>query len=179
MSTSTAANLLPEVTKFLSSDSFPGFVGGRDLPAATGNLVVTIDPGSGDRIADIHDLAASEVDQAVDAANEAFPAWAALSLEDRSAILLRLADAVEERKSIIAQIEALEAGKIETQAQGDVQNFVDTLRYFVKLANGVQLRTKLDAPGHDAWTYKQPSSGCHLLVRLKSVNGWVKRAAAT
>ena len=138
MSTSTAVTLLPEVTEFLSSDSFPGFVGGKDYPAASGNVVATIDPGSGNRIADVHDLSPSEVDHAVDAANDAFPAWAALPQEDRSAILLRLADAVEERKSIIAQIEAMEAGKIEAQAQGDVQNFVDTLRYFVQLAEFVE-----------------------------------------
>lgn len=160
MSTSTAARLLPEVTEFLGRNSFPGFVGGKDYPAATGSLLATIDPGSGDKIADIHELAASEVDRAVDVANEAFPAWAALSQSDRSAILLRLADAVEQRKPIIAQIEALEAGKIEAQAQGDVQNFVDTLRYFVKLADGVELRTSLDVPGHEAWTYKQPWGAC-------------------
>jgi len=160
MTTSTAANLLPEVTEFLSSNSFAGFVGGKDFPAASGDLIATIDPGSGEKIADIHDLAASEVDHAVDVANEAFPAWAALSQGERSAILLRLANAVEERKSIIAQIESLEAGKVEAQAQGDVQNFVDTLRYFVKLADEVQLRTKLDVPGHDAWTYKQPWGAC-------------------
>lgn len=160
MAMSTAANLLPEVIEFLSSDSFAGFVGGKDFPAANGDLIATIDPGSGDKIADIHDLAESEIDHAVDVANEAFPAWSTLSQEERSAILLRLADAVEERKSIIAQLESLEAGKIEAQAQGDVQNFVDTLRYFVKLANEVQLRTKLDVPGHDAWTCKKPWGAC-------------------
>ena len=160
MSTSPTVTLLPEVSEFLSSESFPGFVGGQDCPAASGNLIATIDPGSGNKIADIHDLSADEVDQAVAAANEAFPAWSALSQQDRSAILLRLADAVEERKPIIAQIEALEAGKIEAQAQGDIQNFVDTLRYFVQLAEGVETRTKLDIAGHDAWTYKQPWGAC-------------------
>ena len=160
MNTPTSIGLLPEVTEFLSSQSFPGFAGGKDHPAASGDLVSTIDPGSGDKIADIHDLSAAEVDRAVDMANEAFSAWSALAQADRSAILLRLADAVEERKSIIAQIEALEAGKIEAQAQGDVQNFVDTLRYFVGLADGVETRTKLDVAGHDAWTYKQPWGAC-------------------
>ena len=122
MSTSPTVTLLPEVSEFLSSESFPGFVGGQDCPAASGNLIATIDPGSGNKIADIHDLSADEVDQAVAAANEAFPAWSALSQQDRSAILLRLADAVEERKPIIAQIEALEAGKIEAQGGGATAN---------------------------------------------------------
>lgn len=160
MSTSTTVSLLPEVSEFLSNHSFPGFVGGKDYPAANGDVVVTIDPGSGSKIADIHDLSAAEVNRAVDVASEAFPAWAALPQEDRSAVLLKLADAVEVRKSIIAQIEAFEAGKIEAQAQGDVQNFVDTLRYFVKLADGVKTRTKLDVAGHEAWTFKQPWGAC-------------------
>ena len=160
MNMSTVSRLLPEVTEFLANNSFPGFVGGKSYPAATGNLIATIDPGSGEKIADIHDLSEAEVNQAVDIANQAFPAWSALSQADRGAILLRLADAVEQRKPIIAQIEALEAGKIATQAEGDVQNFVDTLRYFVTLAEGVETRTKLDIADHDAWTYKQPWGVC-------------------
>ncbi len=160
MSVSTAVNLLPEVESFLSRGSFPSFVGGKDLPAASGRVVATIDPGSGEKIADIHDLSAAEIDHAVDVANDAFPAWSGLSVKDRSAILLRLADAVEEHKAIIGQIEALDAGKIYAQAQGDVQNFVDTLRYFVKLAGNVEPRTKLDVPGFDAWTFKQPWGAC-------------------
>ena len=160
MNTPFTPKLLPEVTEFLSRNTFSAFVGGKDYPAASGNVIPTIDPGSGDKIADIHDLAAAEVDHAVDIANQAFPAWSAMSQADRSAILLRLADAVEQRIPIIAQIEALEAGKIETQAQGDVQNFVDTLRYFVQLAEGVETRTKLDVAGHEAWIYKQPWGAC-------------------
>ncbi|QDT10491.1 aldehyde dehydrogenase family protein [Planctomycetes bacterium K23_9] len=160
MSVSTKVNLLPEVEGFLSQSPFASFVGGKNFPAASGDLVATMDPGSGDKIGDIHDLSSAEIDQAVDIANDAFPAWSAMSQSDRSAILLKLADAVEQRKPIIAQIEALEAGKIEAQAAGDVQNFADTLRYFVKLSDGVETRTKLDSPGHDAWTYKQPWGAC-------------------
>ncbi|GAA5508173.1 MULTISPECIES: aldehyde dehydrogenase family protein [Novipirellula] len=159
MSVSTS-NRLPEVAEFLSRGDLPSFVGGKDFPAASGKVVATLDPGSGEHLANIHDLDASEIDRAVEIAGEAFPAWAALSYDDRSAILLRLADAVEEHKPIIAQIEALDAGKIEAQAQGDVQNFVDTLRYFVKLAGQVEPRTKLDVEGYDAWTYKQPWGAC-------------------
>ena len=113
MSTSATLNLLPEVEAFLSRGSFPSFVGGQDFPSAKGQVVPTIDPGSGEKIADIHDLDAAEVDRAVEIANAAFPAWSRLSQQDRSSILLKLANAVEERKSIIAQIESLDAGKIE------------------------------------------------------------------
>ncbi|TWT62180.1 aldehyde dehydrogenase family protein [Rubinisphaera italica] len=160
MSVSTKVEVLPEVAAFLDQSPFAGFVGGREFPAASGELIATIDPGSGEKIAEIHDLDAAEIDKAVDIANEAFPAWSGLSQKERSSILRKLADAVEERKPILAQIEALDAGKIEAQAAGDIQNFVDTLRYFVGLADEVQLRTTLDVPGHDAWTFKQPWGAC-------------------
>ncbi len=160
MSSVTQTQLLPEVEAFLSQNCFPSFVGGKDFLSSTNNLVSTYDPGSGDKLGDIHDLNAEEIDRAVDIAAAAFPSWSNVSLEERSSILLRLADAVEERKAIIAQIEALDAGKIEAQAKGDVQNFVDTLRYFVKLAQSVETRTKLDVSGHDAWKYRQPWGVC-------------------
>lgn len=160
MSVFTKFKLLPEVAQFLANGPIPGFVGGKNYPATGGALIPTIDPGSGEKIGDIHDMTAADVAGAVDSANRAFPAWAELSQKDRGAILLKLADAVEARKAIIAQIESLEAGKIEAQAQGDVQNFVDTLRYFVKLAEGVQTRTKLDIAGHEAWTHKAPWGAC-------------------
>jgi len=105
-------------------------------------------------------MTAADVDKAVEAANHAFPKWAALTQQERGAILLKLADAVEKHKGIIAQIEALEAGKIEAQAQGDVQNFIDTMRYFVKLAEGVHPRTKLNVPGHEAYVHRAPWGAC-------------------
>jgi acyl-CoA reductase-like NAD-dependent aldehyde dehydrogenase len=160
MSTVAHTKLLPEVEAFLSRGCFPSFVGGKDFESSAGHVLPTLDPGSGEKLAEIHDLNAAEVDEAVEIAANAFPAWSQLSLEKRSAILLRLADAVEQHKSIIAQIEALDAGKIESQAQGDVQNFVDTLRYFVKLSQQVKLRTKLDVVGHEAWTLRQPWGAC-------------------
>ncbi|MEZ6134797.1 MAG: aldehyde dehydrogenase family protein [Pirellulaceae bacterium] len=159
MSTATSTQLLPEVEAFLNGSPFSGFVGGQDA-SGTAELIASIDPGSGEKIADIREMDTQEIDRAVQVASQAFETWSRLSKQERNAHLLRLADAVEERKAIIAQIEALEAGKIEAQAQGDVQNFVDTLRYFVKLSEGVQERTKLDIAGHEAWTYKQPWGAC-------------------
>lgn len=152
--------LLPEVETFLSQSPLASFVGGNHFANAGGNVVSTIDPGSGQKLAEVHDLDAAEVDQAVKIADAAFPAWSTLSQQERSQILLKLADAVEKHKPVIAQIESLDAGKIEAQAAGDVQNFVDTLRYFVGLADNIELRTKLDVAGHDAWTVKQPWGVC-------------------
>ena len=152
--------LFPAVQKFLDRDVIPAFIGGESVTDAAGNTVATHDPGSGRKIADIPDLDDATVGRAVDNANEAFPAWAAMSRGDRNAMLRKLADAVEQRKDEIAQIESLDAGKVFAQAQGDIQMFIDTVRYFCDLVEGVDPRTRLDVEGYDAWTYKQPWGAC-------------------
>ena len=75
-------------------------------------------------------------------------------------MLHRLADAIEKHKAVIAQIEALDAGKIESQAQGDVQNCADTLRYFADLAQHLRLRSTIAVRHHEAWTTRQPWGAC-------------------
>ena len=75
-------------------------------------------------------------------------------------MLHRLADAVEQRKPIIAQIESLDCGKIYWQAEGDVQNFVDTLRYFIQIAVQAEPRSTIAVARHEAWSVRQPWGPC-------------------
>jgi len=160
MPTLTSVELLPEVAAFLKQHTFSSIVGGKPFPASSGEQIAVLDPGSGEKIAQIDELNATEVQQVVATAQAAFPAWSQLPVNERGALLQRLADAVERHKAIIAQIEALDAGKIESQAQGDVQNFVDTLRYFINMAQHFNPRTTLAVAGHEAWTYRQPWGPC-------------------
>ena len=162
MSTTTASDLYPEVKAFLEGGPLKGVVGGNEVEANSGETFVTSDPGSGKQLAEVFSFQAADVDMAVDVADAAFrkTGWAQLPQNERSALLHRLADAVEKHKPMIAQLEALDAGKIEAQAQGDVQNFVDTTRYFADLAQHVQRRSVLAVPNHEAWTVRQPYGAC-------------------
>ena len=69
------------------------------------------DPATGETVgeAPVHDLAYLE--QAVDAAQSAQPAWAALGHEGRSAALLKAAAAVERSAEELAQLLSREQGK--------------------------------------------------------------------
>jgi len=162
MSAVMQAELSPEVEAFLGRESLASFVGGRRVESKSGAVVPTFNPGSGVKLADVHDLDASQINDAVDVANAAFKnaAWAKLPPNERGAMLHRLADAVEKHKSIIGEIESLDAGKILVQACGDVQNFVDTLRYFADMALHMNRRTTLAVKGHEAWTLRQPWGAC-------------------
>ena len=54
----------------------------------------------------------AEADAAVAAARAAFPAWAAMSPQERGEILLRLADSVEAHVEELSPIETLENGSL-------------------------------------------------------------------
>ena len=142
MSATATTKLHPDVVKFLSSGTLQGVVGGKDVASSTGQTMKTLNPGSGEVLAEFTALSEADVDHAVHVAAETFAKtpWAKLPPNERGVWLHRLADAVEKHKPIIGQIESLDAGKILPQALGDVQNFVDTLRYFTNMSLHVQHR---------------------------------------
>ncbi len=162
MSPSLPAGCLPEVAEFLSKSPLQAVVGGKDVEAACGERIVTCDPGSRRPLAEFPAMQAADVDAAVDAAAVAFEKspWARWSPNDRGALLHRLTDAVEKQKKVIAQIESLDAGKVLAQAEGDVQNFIDTMRYYIDMSIHISRRNSLAVKGHEAWTVRQPWGPC-------------------
>ena len=162
MSHALPAGCLPEVVEFLSNSPLTTVVGGRDVEAASGERIVTCDPGSGRPLVEFPAMQAADVDAAVKAATVAFDQspWARLSPNDRGALLHRLTDAVERHKAIIGQIESLDAGKVLAQAEGDVQNFIDTMRYYIDMSIHIQRRSALAVKGHEAWTVRHPWGPC-------------------
>lgn len=162
MATPQKPTLLPEVAEFLSKGPLAAIIGGQWVESASGETFATCDPGSGEVLAQVHAMQPEDVDRAVKAADRAFQetSWARMTPNERGALLHRLADAVEKRKAIFAQIEALDCGKILSQAEGDVQNFVDTLRYYTEMALHVPRRVPLAVARYEAWTVRHPWGVC-------------------
>lgn len=162
MSTVHQPELLAEVKEFLSSSPLSAFIGGSEVPSSNGETFTTRDPGSTEPLAEVHAMQPEDVDRAVQAAADAFAhsGWATLQPRDRAALLHRLADTIESHKPILAQLESLDAGKIHWQAEADVQNLVDTLRYFTDLSQHVQYRATLAVPRHEAWVRRHPWGPC-------------------
>lgn len=155
-------SLLPEVASFLSSGPLAGVVGGMDVTGSSGETIPTRDPGTGEVLAEVHAFTAADVDTAVANANEAFrkTGWASLAPNDRGVYLHRFADMLEKKKDVLGQLEALDCGKLLPHAMGDVQNLIDTLRYFTDMASTVQRRNALAVAGHEAWTIRNPWGAC-------------------
>ncbi len=161
-----APALLPEVSAFLSKAKIGGVVGGREVFASDDGVFETVDPGTGAVLARVARLTAADVNHAVDAAAHAFAKsdWARMPVNERCVFLHRLADAAEARKPILAQIESLDCGKVLAQAADDVQNFVDTLRYFASLAQNLEMRTVIAVKGHEAAVVRHAWGPCGFII---------------
>ena len=162
----TPDSTLTKVTEFLSQSPLKAFIGGEWVAAADGATLTTRDPGTGAPLAEVPAMGAPDVDRAVRAATEAFRSsgWAEMLPNERGVLLHRLADEVEKHKPILARIEASDAGKVLAQAEGDIQNFVDTMRYFIEISLHVQRRTPLAVRGHEASTVRIPWGPCGFIV---------------
>ncbi|MFJ2828125.1 aldehyde dehydrogenase family protein [Streptomyces sp. NPDC087263] len=86
------------------------FIGGKDVPAASGRTAEDINPFTGEVYATVAAAGPEDVARAVDAADAAFADWAALAPFARRAIFLKAADLLDARGEEVAELMAHEAG---------------------------------------------------------------------
>lgn len=92
-----------------------------------------INPAIGELYGTLPSSTATEVDRAAKAAKEAFPSWSALSREERSIYLNRIADGIEKRLEEFAQAESIDNGKpIKLARSVDIPRAIQNFRYFAK-----------------------------------------------
>lgn len=87
------------------------FIGGQMLPPASGEYFDNYNPATGKVYSRVPDSDARDVQRAVEAAQAAFPAWSVTSAEERSRVLIRLAELVEKRFEEFAIAETTDNGK--------------------------------------------------------------------
>jgi aldehyde dehydrogenase (NAD+) len=90
-------------------------------------------PATGEHLAEIARCGAAEIDRAVSAADAAFPAWKALSYEERASCLHKLADAIEADAERLAQIDARDIGRRLFETRYDQAVAVRHYRYFASV----------------------------------------------
>jgi aminomuconate-semialdehyde/2-hydroxymuconate-6-semialdehyde dehydrogenase len=107
------------------------FVNGRQFTPQGGQYLDNIEPATGKVIGRVPDSDASDVEAAVAAAKEAFPAWASTPAEQRSRILMRIADLIEARLEELAKAESIDAGKPISAARNiDIPRAAANFRFF-------------------------------------------------
>lgn len=116
-------------TKMLSGGAFVEGVGENEIIFA---------PATGEVIMELPEASAGQVNDAVAAAVQAFPAWALATPAERSSRLLKVADAIEAEAENLARIESLNTGKPYHLVLGDeIPAIADCFRYFAAAARNL------------------------------------------
>lgn len=117
--------------KKILDEQYRLYINGEWVDASDGATFKSISPSTGEVLASCAEATREDVDHAVKAGQEALKSWRLTSPEQRSRILLKIADVMEENAEHLALVETLDNGKPirETRAV-DVANAVDHFRYF-------------------------------------------------
>ena len=100
--------------------------------SGSGNdTIKSYNPATGEVLSTIVDATSEDVDKAVEAAHKAFASWSQVSVKERAALLLEIADRIEAEKEDFALWETLDNGKPLRETSGaDIPLAIDHFRYF-------------------------------------------------
>src|SRR5271154_1317460 len=119
-------------------------IGNKWVDSASGKTFPTINPATGEVIAQVAEADAADVDKAVGAARAAFDkgAWRKLTASQRGMLLYRLADLVEKNIEELAQLESLDNGKpYQVALAADLPLTIACYRYYAGWADKIQGKT--------------------------------------
>lgn len=123
--------LLPEVEKSLQEPQRM-LIDGEWTEAQSGATFKSIDPATGEDLAEVPEAGKDDVDRAVAAARKAFDdrRWSGLPPAQRAKLLWAIADQIDARKFELAQLEVLDQGKPMFMAMAEMDMVASTFRYF-------------------------------------------------
>ena len=113
-----------------------------------------VNPATGTSFAHCPKADRAMIDRAVAAAKRAFPAWSATPIEERAALVDKLADALEARAGEFASLLTSEQGKPLDQAMFEMMGSIYTLRAFAAMR--VEPKTLRDEGGNTVIEHRTP-----------------------
>ncbi|MEM9833077.1 MAG: aldehyde dehydrogenase family protein [Bacteroidota bacterium] len=120
-----------QVEKPKFKDQYDNYIGGKWTPPIKGQYFDNVSPVDGTSFTRIPRSTAEDINAAIDAAWEAAPAWNNSSATERSNMLLKIADTIEQNLEDLARAETWDNGKALRETRvADLPLAVDHFRYF-------------------------------------------------
>jgi len=135
------------------------FIDGEFLDAKSGATFETINPATGDAIAEVARGAADDIDAAVAAARRAFKrgVWSKVAPRKRMGVLYRLSQLIGERAKEFALLDTLDMGKpISEMLESDVPGAVRTFQFFAETVDKLDGAVTNTAPSAFHYILRQP-----------------------
>ena len=110
---------------------YENYIGGKWTPPVNGQYFVNPTPVTGKVFTEVARSTEDDIELALDAAHAAKDAWGKTSVTERSNILLKIADRIEENLELLAVAESWENGKaVRETLNADIPLAMDHFRYF-------------------------------------------------
>ncbi|MEM9859259.1 MAG: aldehyde dehydrogenase family protein [Bacteroidota bacterium] len=122
---------LTDIEKPIFKNQYENFIGGKWVAPVKGDYFENTSPVDGQSFTKIPRSTEEDIELALDKAWEAFEGWKSVSVAERSNMLLKIADIMEENLEVLARAETWDNGKAlrETRA-ADLPLAIDHFRYF-------------------------------------------------
>ena len=110
---------------------YDNFIAGEWVPPVKGQYFENVTPVTGRAFTEVARGTAEDIELALDAAHGAAPGWGRTSAADRSAVLLKIADRMEQHLEALAVAESWDNGKpVRETLAADIPLAIDHFRYF-------------------------------------------------
>jgi malonate-semialdehyde dehydrogenase (acetylating)/methylmalonate-semialdehyde dehydrogenase len=133
------------------------WIGGREVSGTSGRSGPVYNPATGEVAAEVDFASVEEIDAAVAAAKEAFPAWRATSISRRAELFFRIRAILDQHRDDIARILTREHGKVHSDALGEVARGLEVIEYSCGIPTLLKGEFSEQAStGIDVYSIRQP-----------------------
>jgi malonate-semialdehyde dehydrogenase (acetylating)/methylmalonate-semialdehyde dehydrogenase len=132
------------------------FINGKSV-AGDGRAGIVFNPNTGAQQASVSFSTARGVDDAVQAAAKAFPAWAATNPQRRARVMFAFKQLVEKNMDELAHLLSSEHGKVIADSKGDIQRGLEVIEFACGIPHALKGEyTEGAGPGIDVYSMRQP-----------------------
>jgi gamma-glutamyl-gamma-aminobutyraldehyde dehydrogenase len=117
------------------------FIDGQFVDAARGGRFTTVNPATGEPLAEMSAGTAADIDRAVAAAKRAFKSgvWSRMAPRQRMEVMYRFASLIEQHGESLAVLETLDMGKpITDVVTVDMPSVIDTIRFMAECIDKIE-----------------------------------------
>ncbi|WP_280397912.1 CoA-acylating methylmalonate-semialdehyde dehydrogenase [Nocardia carnea] len=133
------------------------FIGGQQVPGASGRFGDVYDPNLGEVQARVPLASKSEVEQTIANAEAAQPEWAATNPQRRARVLMKFLTLVNDEMDSLAALLSSEHGKTIADAKGDIQRGLEVIEFAVGIPHLLKGEyTESAGTGIDVYSMRQP-----------------------
>jgi len=132
------------------------FINGQAVPGTSGRKGDVFDPNTGEVQAQVDLASVQELNDAVEIAKAAQPAWAATNPQRRARVLFKFKQLLEENMDELAVLLSSEHGKVVADAKGDIQRGLEVIEFACGVPHLLKGEyTEGAGPGIDVYSMRQ------------------------